>query len=76
MLNSGTHAPWLLVRGFRQRDLVKVFAALDAIQPPVAILGGLHVGIAVTGFLGSAVGLLRAGAFIRLITWTLRGHSR
>jgi hypothetical protein len=36
----------LLISGFWQRNPVKIFAALDAMQPPVAILAALCVAIA------------------------------
>jgi len=73
LINAGTYAVRLLLLGLWERDPVKLFAALDAIQPPVAILGGLSVGIAVTGFLGPAVRLLRAGGFIPLSLVCLYG---
>ena len=44
--NAMTHGLRLLWLGIRQRDLRKLLAALDAIQPPVAVLGGLCVVIA------------------------------
>jgi hypothetical protein len=47
IINALTDAPRLLVSGLRQRNPLKVLAALDGIQPPVAILGGFCVGVAV-----------------------------
>jgi cellulose synthase/poly-beta-1,6-N-acetylglucosamine synthase-like glycosyltransferase len=41
MANAMTHALRLLGRALRERNAIKVLAALDAIQPPVAILGFL-----------------------------------
>ena len=46
MLNAATHGLRLLLLGLRKRNLLKIFAALDAIQPPVAILAACCVGIA------------------------------
>lgn len=46
MANAFSHAMRLLAQGVKQRSLVKSLAALDAIQPPVAILGALCVAIA------------------------------
>jgi cellulose synthase/poly-beta-1,6-N-acetylglucosamine synthase-like glycosyltransferase len=46
LLNAGTYAIRLLISGFWQRNPVKVFGALDAMQPPVAILAALCVAIA------------------------------
>jgi hypothetical protein len=46
MANAFSHAMRLLGQGLKQRNLVKSLAALDAIQPPVAILGALCVVLA------------------------------
>jgi cellulose synthase/poly-beta-1,6-N-acetylglucosamine synthase-like glycosyltransferase len=46
MANAASHAVRLLIRGIRKRNSIMVLAALDAIQPPVAILGALCVGLA------------------------------
>jgi len=46
MANAGTNAVRLLLRGIRERKLIKVFAALDAIQPPVAVLGAFCISVA------------------------------
>jgi len=51
MANAATHAMRLLSRGFRERNLVKVLAALDAIQPPVAILGVICIGLFIFSWL-------------------------
>lgn len=51
MANAYSHALRLLIKGIASRDLVKSLAALDAIQPPVAILGFLCVVLGgLTGF--------------------------
>jgi cellulose synthase/poly-beta-1,6-N-acetylglucosamine synthase-like glycosyltransferase len=47
LINASTYALRLLWRGLCNRDHVKVFAALDAMQPPVAILAALSTAIAV-----------------------------
>jgi cellulose synthase/poly-beta-1,6-N-acetylglucosamine synthase-like glycosyltransferase len=46
LLNAGTYAIRLLISGFSQRSRVKIFAALDAMQPPAAILAALCIAIA------------------------------
>jgi cellulose synthase/poly-beta-1,6-N-acetylglucosamine synthase-like glycosyltransferase len=46
LLNAGTYALRLLISGFWQHNPVKIFAALDAMQPPVAILAALCMAIA------------------------------
>lgn len=46
-LNAITHGLKLLGTAFRRRDRIQLFAALDAIQLPVAILGALCVAVAV-----------------------------
>ena len=46
-LNALTHGLGLLRTAFRERSRLTLFAALDAIQPPVAILGVLCAGLAV-----------------------------
>ncbi len=43
MANAATNATRLLLRGLRERNMLKTMAALDAIQPPVAILGVICV---------------------------------
>ena len=46
MANAFSHAMRLLGQGLKQRSAVKSLAALDAIQPPVAILGALCTALA------------------------------
>jgi cellulose synthase/poly-beta-1,6-N-acetylglucosamine synthase-like glycosyltransferase len=46
MANAGTHALRLLRLGLLQANGLKIFAALDALQPPAAVLAGLCVGVA------------------------------
>jgi cellulose synthase/poly-beta-1,6-N-acetylglucosamine synthase-like glycosyltransferase len=60
MANAATHAVRVLLRGLWQRNALKVFAALDAIQPPVAILGAFCLGLAVFSvvFPGQRLGML------------------
>jgi cellulose synthase/poly-beta-1,6-N-acetylglucosamine synthase-like glycosyltransferase len=53
LINAATYALRLLWSGLRQRDSVKIFAALDAMQPPVAILGALSFTVAVLNYLYS-----------------------
>jgi len=49
MANAGTHALTLLRRAIARRDRLMVFAALAGIQPPVAILAAISVGLALAG---------------------------
>ena len=51
MANAGTHALRLLRVGLRERNALKIFAALDALQPPAAILAGFCVAVALLSFL-------------------------
>ena len=61
MANAATHATRLLSRGLRERNATKILAALDAIQPPVAILGIVCIVLAaLTGF--------TAGSFTQIAT--------
>lgn len=46
LMNAMTHALRLLWQGFKERRALKVFAALDGVQPPVALLGGFACGLA------------------------------
>jgi cellulose synthase/poly-beta-1,6-N-acetylglucosamine synthase-like glycosyltransferase len=70
MLNAGTHALKLLMRGIRDRSRIKTLAALDAIQPPVAILGVIAVILAAFSFsvpvstLGTVVGMMPFALFL------------
>ena len=72
MINATTHALRLLLRGVQQRHLLQVCAALDAMQPPVAILGTLSLAVAVAAVFApgsslrsilSAVPLLLVGVY-------------
>jgi cellulose synthase/poly-beta-1,6-N-acetylglucosamine synthase-like glycosyltransferase len=54
LINATTYALRLLWSGLRQRNPVKIFAALDAMQPPVAILGALSFTVAVLNYLYSS----------------------
>lgn len=47
MANAATHALRLLLTGLRQKDRIKLFAALDGIQLPVVILGAVSFVLAV-----------------------------
>jgi cellulose synthase/poly-beta-1,6-N-acetylglucosamine synthase-like glycosyltransferase len=73
MVNAGTYALRLLIRGLWQRDVLKIFAALDAIQPPVAILGGLSLGLAATSAFVPSASLVRITPFIPLTLVVLYG---
>jgi hypothetical protein len=46
LINASTYAVRLLLRALWERRPVKIFAALDAMQPPVAILAALSFGLA------------------------------
>ena len=67
LINASTHALRLLYHGLRQRELIKVCAALDAIQPPVAVLGALTVVLALFAMLFPNVGWLGWWAFVPFI---------
>ena len=73
MSNAATHAVRLLVRGLRQRSLVKSLAALDAIQPPVAILGAFCVVIALFSMLFPVPQLSIAMSYVPLALFVLYG---
>lgn len=67
---AGTHAVKLLVQGFMRQSLVKVFAALDAIQPPVAILSAISLFVAVSSMVAPGT---RLSGVAGLIPITLVG---
>ena len=73
MVNAGTYALRLLLQGLRQRDPIKIFAALDAIQPPVAILGGLSLGLAATAAFIPGVSFVKSASFTPFILVVLYG---
>jgi len=45
-INAMTHSLRLLWQGLKQRQPLKIFAALDGIQPPVALMGGVACALA------------------------------
>jgi cellulose synthase/poly-beta-1,6-N-acetylglucosamine synthase-like glycosyltransferase len=49
-INAITYALRLLWQGIKQRKALKIFAALDGIQPPVALLGGVACLLALWSF--------------------------
>ena len=53
MANAGTHGLALLRQAVASRNRLMIFAALDAVQPPVAILAAVCILIAVLGLVGS-----------------------
>lgn len=74
MANAATHAVRLFFKGVRELDRVKTLAALDALQPPVAILGAISAVVAVWSWLtaGTLSGaLLGASPLILLIGYAL-----
>ena len=73
MANAATHAVRLLLRGLRQRNLVKVLAALDAIQPPVAILGAFCVGVAALSMVAPSTHPSASLGFVPLALFILYG---
>ena len=82
LINAGTHALRLLFQGFKQRRLIKICAALDAIQPPVAILGALTVVLAVSVIGFPSVNWLGPWMFVPFILTgvyglivAIRGHG-
>ena len=74
LLNAGTYAIRLLINGFWQRNPVKIFAALDAMQPPVAILAALCIAIAgFTYFVPSEIESLSIFGYLPLALVTFYG---
>jgi hypothetical protein len=74
LINASTYALRLLWRGLCNRDHVKVFAALDAMQPPVAILAALSVALALLTYLvRSETLLLGVLGYLPLILVALYG---
>jgi len=67
LINAGTHALRLLYHGLKQRELIKVCAALDAIQPPVALLGALTIVLALSAMWFPSVGWLGLWAFVPFV---------
>jgi len=51
LINAATYGIRLLMRGLWQRNAVKNFAGIDALQPPVAILAAISLGIGAFSFL-------------------------
>jgi cellulose synthase/poly-beta-1,6-N-acetylglucosamine synthase-like glycosyltransferase len=64
MINAGTYAFRVLVEGLWERDRLKICAALDAIQPPVAILGGLSLALVASSAVLVSIGILRMASFV------------
>jgi cellulose synthase/poly-beta-1,6-N-acetylglucosamine synthase-like glycosyltransferase len=73
MVNASTHALRLLLHGLRQRHLVKVCAALDAIQPPVAILGAISLGLVASSVLVPSPGWSGITSFLPFMFTGLYG---
>jgi cellulose synthase/poly-beta-1,6-N-acetylglucosamine synthase-like glycosyltransferase len=74
LINAGTYAIRLLMLGIWQRNPRKIFAALDAMQPPVAILAALSIGTAtVTFFLAPGIAMLRIAGYLPVIVIGLYG---
>jgi hypothetical protein len=67
MANAGTHALRLLRIGLRERNRQKVFAALDALQPPAAILAGICVAVAALSLLLPSGSPIFAVSFLPLL---------
>jgi cellulose synthase/poly-beta-1,6-N-acetylglucosamine synthase-like glycosyltransferase len=72
-LNAITHGLTLLGAAIRSRSRVTLFAALDAIQPPVAILGVYCVGLALLAFAVPAGFWLNALGVAPLVLMTCYG---
>jgi cellulose synthase/poly-beta-1,6-N-acetylglucosamine synthase-like glycosyltransferase len=73
LINASTHALRLLCHGLKQRELIKICAALDAIQPPVALLGALTVVLALSVMLFPSIGWLGLWAVVPFILTSLYG---
>lgn len=61
--NASSYGLGLLREGVKERDRLKIFAALDSIQPPVAVLAGLSLLVLVSATLvkGTSAGVLAFG---------------
>jgi len=75
MANAATYGVRLLLHGLRQRNLVKSLAALDAIQPPVAILGAFCVIVALLSMLVPGPQLSITLGYFPLALFVLYGLS-
>jgi 1,2-diacylglycerol 3-beta-glucosyltransferase len=73
LINAGTYALRVLMRGLRQRDRLKICAGLDAVQPPVAILGGLSLLLAAITAVMPGVSGMRIAPFVPFTLVTLYG---
>jgi cellulose synthase/poly-beta-1,6-N-acetylglucosamine synthase-like glycosyltransferase len=73
MANAFSHAMRLLGQGVTQRNLVKSLAALDAIQPPVAILGALCTVVALFALAFPAGPILNLLSVMPLVLFVLYG---
>jgi cellulose synthase/poly-beta-1,6-N-acetylglucosamine synthase-like glycosyltransferase len=67
MINAGTYALRVLIHGLWQRDRLKICAGLDGVQPPVAILGGLSLALAIIAVLSLEGSRLKMASFVPLI---------
>jgi len=73
LINALTHAWRLLCHGIQQRKPIKVVAALDAMQPPVALLGAFAACIALLALVFPSLNRLGVWAFAPLILVCLYG---
>ncbi len=73
MVNAMTHGLRLLRIGLREFDRLKIFAALDAIQLPVAILGALTVVLAAIACIWPASRPVQVLGFLPLAVFGLYG---
>lgn len=73
MANAATNATRLLALGIRERHVVKTLAALDAIQPPVAILGVICVVLAVLSQVGTQSSALQTISLLPILAFFIYG---
>jgi cellulose synthase/poly-beta-1,6-N-acetylglucosamine synthase-like glycosyltransferase len=59
LINASTYALRLVWRGLCNRDHIKLFAALDAMQPPVAILAAITLALSVMTYVFPSGNVLR-----------------
>ncbi len=81
LINAGSYGLRVLLNALKERRFIPAIAALDAMQPPVALLGALSVGLALSALVFPGVNRLSGLAFVPLgLTFlygmiiAIRGH--
>jgi cellulose synthase/poly-beta-1,6-N-acetylglucosamine synthase-like glycosyltransferase len=73
ILNTYTHGTRLLLKGLRQRNLLMTIGGIDAIQPPVAVLLGLSLFLAVLDAMVPGLGFRIGLEFVPIVLLTFYG---